>query len=869
MEIEAINSCKNKLFSKGTDLIQDITLKNAISQMWISPPAERKLILLYLHNSEQSFSHMLCEKIGNSELITLLKKSFIMIGWDIEQEKYHDTLKLSLRNYINLSVLSDFITKRIAMAVCIMPFPNNTRIFKYFRGNISYGVMLDSLYNAENIFQEEIIREQLKHSNNDAKQSNGITSEKLQRTFAHLLCLRDYDRFEYDEHAYLKDKIGFALKGGTTEPGYDGETKKKVEHLYEVIASRSKNVEQFKDLIDIAFIFNCIEPLPSKIMSNKDTDTEQGSIEDITTVPIFVLRKCRGSDDPCRIFIDNEGQVYQTWTEYLTENKLYDCLITVPLDGRYQIQNDVVLLEKHLTNGKVCQNSQAKFWRTADDANLVAGIISGSIGLTNPLFPMAPQFFPIASIIAIGRLLGIASKAWLLGRGGRLLYNRETDGESSVMKSKDLEASINIGDGMLALINEGANFGLDYRLTRGYVISQGMVYGIKVIGVLNLGASFVSLFYTGYNLVIEWMYEGTPYVLYIIEEGLSLLFFLNDMYTFSKIAKLQPHRILKEFDEQSGRYIIRNIFNELSKDVISFQRDCLQSEGEIIFPLRKIHNRDEIFATLTKHSEEMNKKGIKFSTESNKIELNGISVDINEFVILNKMEAQIFLNKISTQGNNTISSGALRAIFHLTITNVLNDTNPIPLNRINLDINTSIDDIFKLLNVFNENTKLQLLHILEKGIHSISGKSGNYQLFSEINEVIPVKYQFFEYLYWIISYFTKEVNKTEKKYQEYEEQNLMGKSRHSNPMFDKMSPIYKKRAIAFFEYAVTACFQGGELKPEALSMILKYLSGWILKYIYDYNENKEKEIKRKNHSANNTKIRTDCKKCGGYYFQNK
>lgn len=51
-------------------------------------------------------------------------------------------------------------------------------------------------------------------------------------------------------------------------------------------------------------------------------------------VPIFVLRKCHGSANPCRVFVDHTGRTYDTWEEYKNRNKLHECEMILPLNGR-------------------------------------------------------------------------------------------------------------------------------------------------------------------------------------------------------------------------------------------------------------------------------------------------------------------------------------------------------------------------------------------------------------------------------------------------------------------------------------------------------------------------------------------------------
>src|SRR5699024_4975729 len=98
---------------------------------------------------------------------------------------------------------------------------------------------------------------------------------------------------------------------------------------------------------------------------------------DLTPIPIFILRKCKNSDNPCRIIIDDNGRVYKTWQSYLTKNKLPECEMILPLNGRYQAdETGKVILERHLS--PAC-GIDTKILQGADIANTAAGLVSGGI----------------------------------------------------------------------------------------------------------------------------------------------------------------------------------------------------------------------------------------------------------------------------------------------------------------------------------------------------------------------------------------------------------------------------------------------------------------------------------------------------------
>lgn len=93
-------------------------------------------------------------------------------------------------------------------------------------------------------------------------------------------------------------------------------------------------VAEFKDKVIISIIYNCTEPLEKDRLKRMKSNSNYKAHEDILQYPVFILRKCQNSENPCRIFIDHIGRVYTSWDEYLSKNKLSKCIMVVPKDGR-------------------------------------------------------------------------------------------------------------------------------------------------------------------------------------------------------------------------------------------------------------------------------------------------------------------------------------------------------------------------------------------------------------------------------------------------------------------------------------------------------------------------------------------------------
>jgi len=93
-------------------------------------------------------------------------------------------------------------------------------------------------------------------------------------------------------------------------------------------------IAEFKDHVEVAFVYVCLEPLPVEKIKRAKKNTDYNPKADVSTVPVFILRKCRGSRNPCRVVIDNTGRTYNSWQDFLNKNKYAPSEMVVPFDGR-------------------------------------------------------------------------------------------------------------------------------------------------------------------------------------------------------------------------------------------------------------------------------------------------------------------------------------------------------------------------------------------------------------------------------------------------------------------------------------------------------------------------------------------------------
>lgn len=61
----------------------------------------------------------------------------------------------------------------------------------------------------------------------------------------------------------------------------------------------------------MSFIYNCTEPLPEEKLKRAQKFPDYNPKVDLCPLPIFVIRKCEGSPNPCRIFVDHTGWYFK------------------------------------------------------------------------------------------------------------------------------------------------------------------------------------------------------------------------------------------------------------------------------------------------------------------------------------------------------------------------------------------------------------------------------------------------------------------------------------------------------------------------------------------------------------------------------
>ncbi|CAG9766221.1 unnamed protein product [Ceutorhynchus assimilis] len=864
-EIEAIKSFKTKLPKDISVNFTEEGLDNALEFICSSTLNERKILLLYFHNSDLPFSNMFSKNLQSGELAQILSRNFLVLGWDVENPDYHDALVTTLSRHANLAILSDLVLNKVAVALCIMPVDSTISVFLCLRGKITLTDSIKSLKETEVAFIKQLETEkELAEITHQKSDQNDLGSQQMHSIWANMLGDRDYDSFEFDQHDYLKDKIGFALKGPPQETsGYDKKTKIHIDTLFKAIQTQSSAIAEHKDRMEISFIYNCLESLPQEKIRRSKKYPDYNPQTDMNPVPVFVLRKCRGSQNPCRIFIDDNGRVYKNWNSYLTKNKYPKCEMVVPRNGRYEVINNTVLLEQHLS--PPC-HLDVKLLQVGDIVTSLAGLASGCVFLTAAGLAVAPPVLIAAGVVGAG------AGSWAIGRSIYTLCDRSTHKVTMSFKNSEARgAYINIVAASLGFVGAGANVAFTQLVARGVNIGQGAIYSFNTMGILNLGVGGASVVNSGYDVFDQWYNKNqTPSALTILQLSSSILFFGHAVFSFrgaQTIIEETQARVLKDYQDSLSSNRYRKMFNKLIQDTIVSQGDEARGKAEVISAIRNIPNKDAVFEALTKNNKSMNEAGIKFSAQDGKITLGGIPVDMKEFIGCYKGQTEAFLYNLAqdkssvnlgpspvsdpTNNNNLLKSAIDSLLTLLTI-----DSSSI--NETELLILTS-----KILNFCSGDIKTKVINSIHQAIEYIITKVSS-SFAEEINQILPKQSQFFEFLQLAISYFSRQVDECEQKYQKYQQ---TGDVTYKDPIFDKINLSYVKRIVQFFQFAVTNSFSGKNLTKTVLTEIAEYVTAWVARLIFEKEEKKEKEEKRNHHCSGFETRRVNCSICGGYYFR--
>ncbi|XP_063908497.1 uncharacterized protein LOC135126394 [Zophobas morio] len=828
--------------------------------------SRKEILLLYLHNRSDPFAQIFCEQLTKPDVQRILSNKFYLLCWDIDNNNYKNILIEALHKHEELSSFDNFIELKICSVLLVAPVGDTFTIISIMKETLSPQEILSTLQNAEsfvnnvNTTQETLSNNQENTGGSNGGSSNAqedprhaLGSKEYQQLMLDMLGDRDYDSFDYYEFEYLKEKIGYALNGPPKkEEGYEEKEKEKIGFLFKKILNESNLIAKWQDRVIISFIYVCTEPLPEEKAQRAKKYSDYDPYTDLTPFPVFVLRKCKNCKNPCRIFIDDVGRVYDSWNGYLANNKLPKCRMIFPKNGRYEADGngDVILGEQM---SPVC-GVQNRILEGADIASAVGGIASGGVmvaATSISAVATAPLVLPLAGAA------GLAVGAYSLGRSAYALYDRHVHKESlSFFESPEARgAYINIVAGSLGFAGAGANVAVSALAAEGYTIGTGARAAVNTLNIVNLGAGGAGVVNASYDVIRNWWYENQPpSLLTIVQLSSSVLFFGHAVYNYRSVnTVIEESQVntLRDYQDSLRSNRHRKTLTKLVKETIRQNDGNVQrGRAEVISTIKNIQNKDEVFATLTRSNRAMNRNNVRFAASDGGITLNGVHVDMTHFTNMEKNEVITFLTKLPNQPKPADSD-----IRNMSTT-VKNSFQGVGASEI---FNLSIG-LVKLFGSTELTIKEKIISAVSELIKALIGNPEGYM--DTLDRIFPNHHKYFRLVGMVNSFFQQLINEEEQKYTKWFQ--TRNPDDEKPYFFGFLSLDAAKRVTEIFNIVTKAYFIGTHLTQFGLEKLLEYFYTWFTRQVYSFEEREQRRQRRTEHGRSTSKY--NCTMCGGYYY---
>ncbi|RZC37512.1 hypothetical protein BDFB_008295, partial [Asbolus verrucosus] len=605
-------------------------------------------------------------------------------------------------------------------------------------------------------------------------------------------------------------------------------------------------VSKWNDRVVISVVYNCTEPLQSEKERRAKKYDDYDPDYDLNPLPIFILRKCKHSSSPCRIFIDHTGRVYGTWDEYLTKNKLPKCNMILPKNGRYNADsNGDVLIERHQSpacdiNRKILQgHSQCSRW--------------GGLRRSFRRCCYSCNNCSSSSLNSCGHCW-----AYSIGRSIYTLRDRSKHKETlSFANSEARGAYLNIVAGSLGFAGAGAGMAVSQLAARGVNIGVVCIAAFNAVNIANLSASGISVANSGYDVLDQWINEQqAPSLLTIVQLSSSILFFGHAVYSFKTagtLIKESRANAIKDFHDSLRSNRHRRMFNKLMKETIR-QNDgnVAKGQAEVIRTIRNINNKDQVFATLTRWNKLMNENKVRFAVKNGDITLNGKVVDMGQFAVMERNEVATFLTRLPNTPKPTEAN--VRTVNSM-ITNSFRNTNLVEVGKLT----------FGILQILGNTDLIMTEKIISAVASVINALTGNPVGYLKVlDEIFPNHAKYFKLINMVTGHFQKLVNVVEEKYKQW----LATKDpSYEEPYFIRLSLDAAERAVEIFNIVTKVYFMGTTLTEHGLKMLLTSFTEWFTRQVYIYQENQQRKADRIEHNQNVRALKIRCSHCGGYYYE--
>ena len=173
---------------------------------------------------------------------------------------------------------------------------------------------------------------------------------------------------------------------------YDKTMCKVIDTIYQQIMKFGK--DNVNNTVYLGIIFNVVILHATPKQSNRKDDKSNEKSNNMCIVPIFKLKTVKLGIS----YIDNEGRLYKTWKDYITNNRLPQCTMILPKAGLYQynpnykVTEYVSMVWVDVLDSPAC-NVKNKVLKGIDIATTMSVATSVGLQTASLLTPIAPAVF--------------------------------------------------------------------------------------------------------------------------------------------------------------------------------------------------------------------------------------------------------------------------------------------------------------------------------------------------------------------------------------------------------------------------------------------------------------------------------------------
>ncbi|KAJ8730084.1 hypothetical protein PYW07_017122 [Mythimna separata] len=476
-----------------------------------------------------------------------------------------------------------------------------------------------------------------------------VSPVQIQQEYYENLGDCDWVKYEKSNRNYLLQNVAFALFGGPscegelTEvdgdhnahlEGYTTRQKEQVMRVYEKLCEQSKYSHNDDDIVMSILLIVCAKPKPLKFYqmqpSNYWLDLHERTDTDMWCTAVFRVRKCIPTTvgmKSCRVYIDENARVYQSWESYLTDNTLPKCVIIVPENGEYTgtlLEGEENFAVKLTVAPSPTLGIKARVLSSVDSASTIASI--GAIGVIG-----VAAFTPVAPVVLVGAAAAtVATGVYGLVRSSLHLHDRSVHEQSISPVDAEARGSwLNIAASSVGLAAGAASSLLSKSAAAGTNMTktgQALAVSVEVLRHANMVTGGAGVVNSLLHIILKYRKHGEkPTKLELFQFASATLFFCHAVVsnrTAQSIIEDAQAKTINEYRStlRSNRH--RKMFDKISAESRRVQ-GAVQGNTEVIRGIQNIFDKDQYFADVLRINKDVNQHKLRISmTSDGQVNLN-------------------------------------------------------------------------------------------------------------------------------------------------------------------------------------------------------------------------------------------------------